>query len=225
MSISSRSYSPGEQFADRLLHWIAIGAAIIGALFLFVLALSRGDAALVGSVSLYGLALIALFLASALCNHRLDDNHSRRAQWYRRLDHAAIFFMIAATYTPFTVSALGPPEGWLLLAFVWGLALIGIGAKLFLPRPPGHIFSVVLSLLLGWSVVVVINPMMAALSTAGLILLLIGGILYSTGVLFYIWYRLPYHNVAWHGLVVAAAACHYAAVMAAVVLAPEPVAL
>lgn len=220
MSLCSRTYSRKEQWADRILHWVAIAAAVVGATFLITLAALRGDAALVGSVGLYGLGLTALFIASALCNHDLSDHQSRRAQWLRRLDHSAIFFMIAATYTPFTVNAVPAPYGWALLAFVWGVALVGIGAKLLLPRPPGHIFSVVLCLLLGWSVVIVLDPLVAAVSTAGLVLLVVGGVLYSAGVLVYLWHRLPYHHVAWHGMVVAAASCHYAAVLAGVILAP-----
>ena len=222
MSLSARTYSRAEQAADRILHWVAIAAALAGAAVLVTLAIQRGDPTLIGSVTLYGLALVALFLASALCNHDLTDHHSTRAERLRRLDHATIFFMIAATYTPFTVNALEPPNGWALLAFVWAVALIGIGAKLLLPRPPGRAFSVVLCLTLGWSVVVVLDPLVAALSTAGLILLVLGGVLYSAGVLLYLWHRLPYHHVAWHGMVLAAASCHYAAVLAGVVLAPEP---
>ncbi|ABM61680.1 PAQR family membrane homeostasis protein TrhA [Halorhodospira halophila] len=222
MSLCARPYSRAEQAADRILHWVAIAASLAGAAVLIALAAQRGEPTLIGSVTLYGLALIALFLSSALCNHNLTDHQSPRAERLRRLDHATIFFMIAATYTPFTVNALEPPYGWALLAFVWSVAGVGIGAKLLLPRPPGRLFSVILCLVLGWSVVIVIEPLVAALSTAGLVLLIAGGVLYSAGVLFYLWHHLPYHHVAWHGMVVAAAACHYAAILAGVVLAPEP---
>lgn len=224
MSLCARPYSRAEQVADRLLHGAALAASVVGAGVLIALALRQGDPMLAGSVTLYGFALVALFLTSGLCNHDLADHSSRWARRLRRLDHATIFFMVAATYTPFTVNTLEPPYGWLLLAFVWGVALLGIGAKLLLPQPPGRWFSVALCLTLGWSVVLVLDPLIAAISTAGLVLLLIGGVLYSAGVLFYLWHRLPYHHVAWHGMVVAAAACHYAAILVGVVLAPVPTA-
>ncbi len=220
MSLRARSYGRREQLADRILHTVALVASAIGAALAIGLALQRGDAALVASVSVYGLALTALFVASGLCNYNLADQHSRRAERLRRLDHAAIFFLVAATYTPFAANALAPPYGWPLLIFVWSAASIGIGAKLLLPRPPGKGFSIALSLLLGWSIVAVLDPLVAALPATALVLLLAGGVCYSAGVLLYLWHRLSFHHVAWHGLVVAAAACHYAAVLTGVILAP-----
>ncbi|MFP4130253.1 MAG: PAQR family membrane homeostasis protein TrhA [Halorhodospira sp.] len=220
MSLRARPYSRIEQLADRILHLAALIAAVIAAALAIALALRRGDATLVASVSLYGLALISLFAVSGACNYNLADRHSRRAERLQRLDHAAIFLMVAATYTPFTASALAPPYGSALLVFAWAVALLGIGAKLLPSRPPGRGFSIALSLLLGWSIVAVLGPLAAAIPTTALVLLAAGGALYSAGVLLYLWHRLPFHHAAWHSLVIAAAACHYAAVLTGVVLAP-----
>ncbi len=220
MALRARSYSRAEQLADQALHGVALIAALLGGGLLIALAVPRGDATLAGSVTVYSLALVALFLVSALCNHILAHRHSRRAAWLRRLDPATIFFMIAATYTPFAAEALGPPHGWALLAYIWSVALLGIGAKLLLPHPPGRIFAVALSLLLGWSVLVVLKPLSASIPPAGIAFLVAGGVLYTTGVPIYLWDRLPFHLVAWHGFVVAAATCHYAAILASVVLPP-----
>lgn len=225
MTLCSRPYTRGEQIADRILHWVAIAAAAVASIALVAITAAQGQGLTLLSVAIYALGLLLLLATSALCNHRLDDSESPRARWLRRLDHAAIFFMIGGTYTPFGVNVLEPPTGWLLLAFVWGLALTGIAAKLLLPRPPGHRFSIALCLLLGWSIIAVIEPLIAGTSPLVLGLLLAGGILYTLGVVLYLCHWLPYHHVGWHGAVVAAAACHYAAILLGVALDPDPAAL
>lgn len=219
MTLCARPYSHREWLADRLLHGAALTAAIAGAALLLALTLPLGDWGLTGSVGLYGATLVLLFLCSALNNHyNLGKYHSAGGHWLQRLDHAAILLLIAGTYTPFAARVLAPPAGPALLALVWAVALGGAAAKLLLRRPPGRRVSVALYLALGWSVLAVLEPLAAELSAAGLALLLAGGLLYSAGVVLYLAYRLPYHHLAWHALVVAAAACHYAAVLHAVVL-------
>ena len=137
---------------------------------------------------------------------------SRRRDWLRRFDHAAIFAMIAGTYTPFTI--LGLQGGWSagLTVVIWSVAAIGIALKLWQPRRIEAI-SVALYLGLGWIGLVALQPFVAALDTSTLSLLAAGGILYSVGVIFHLWRRLPYHNAIWHGFVVVAAGIHYLAVL------------
>ena len=130
----------------------------------------------------------------------------------RRLDHAAIFLMIAGTYTPFILIKMQTPWGFGLLAVVWTMAAIGIAIKLFAPRFLDG-FSTALYLVQGWAVLAAWEPLMSALPGVALTLLMIGGVLYTVGVVFHLWERLPYQNAIWHGIVLSAASCHYAAVI------------
>jgi hemolysin III len=136
---------------------------------------------------------------------------SERREWLRRLDHAAIFAMIAGTYTPFT-TRLG--SGWAsgLTAVIWIVAAAGIALKLWQPRRIETI-SIILYLALGWIGLAAAGPFMAALDARTLTLLALGGIVYTAGVIFHLWHRLPYQNAIWHGFVLVAAGVHYLAVL------------
>ncbi len=219
MGFSTRFYSRRERLADRLLHRVAIVLAVAGVAGLLALAPAGADLPLRLSVGLYGAGLVGMLVCSALSNHDPHDTSPRRA-FLERLDHAGILFMIAATYTPFMLQGLGGVWGWTLLAFIWSVAITGIVLKLFHPRPMTYRTSIALYLLLGWSVLPALQPLAHALPTPTLVLLVAGGALYSSGVLFYLWTRLPYHMVVWHGFVLAAAGCHYAAVLTGIVLQP-----
>jgi hemolysin III len=135
----------------------------------------------------------------------------------RRCDHAAIFIKIAATYTPFAVAKMGGTVGLVLLAAVWGIALAGAAAKLIAPHRVASM-STLLYLAQGWLCVLTMQPLLSALSPTAMILLLVGGVLYTVGVIFHRWERLSYHNAIWHGFVLVASACHFGAVLDAVVL-------
>jgi hemolysin III len=133
-------------------------------------------------------------------------------QTLRRLDHAAIYLMIAGTYTPFTLIGLHGHGGKWLLALVWLVAVGGIVLKLFWPHRL-RALSLVLYLTLGWIGVVAAGSIVAALPPAAVILLAVGGVLYTTGVIFHVWTSLSFQNAIWHAFVLAAAGCHYAAVV------------
>ncbi|MGE3904564.1 MAG: hemolysin III family protein, partial [Reyranellaceae bacterium] len=156
----------------------------------------------------------AMLICSAAYN--LARNSRRRAL-LRRFDHAAIFAMIAGTYTPFTTLRLDGGWGAGLTAAVWTVATIGIALKLWKPHLVERA-SIPLYLALGWTIVVAVNPLLGALDPSTLVLLAVGGLLYTLGVAFHVWERLPYQNAAWHACVLAAAAVHYAAVIDAVFL-------
>jgi hemolysin III len=141
-----------------------------------------------------------------------------RKRLFRRFDHAAIFAAIAGTYTPFLLVAVGGARGLGLLAFVWVVAAGGIAVELLGLRRSERL-SVAAYLLLGWSIVGALGPLSAAVSPPGVALLAAGGVLYSAGVVFHLWRSLPFQNAVWHGFVLAAAACHYAAVLREVVAA------
>ncbi len=132
-------------------------------------------------------------------------------RFLRKLDHAAIFLLIAGTYTPFTLVNLRGGWGWTLFGMVWSIAIAGMIMELIVKQRYRRI-SIGLYLGLGWLVMIAIEPMLANVATGGLLLLLIGGLLYSLGVIFYVWKTLVYHHAIWHLFVLAGSTCHFFAV-------------
>lgn len=205
-------YSRGERLADLCIHLIGVPAGVAGAVVLIVRGFAAGGAAAIVSLTLYGAGLVAMLALSAAYN--LTDDPGPK-ELLRRFDHAAIFTMIAGTYTPFMLLKIG--GGWAigLLAFVWLTALAGAAVKLLYPRRLERV-SIALYLALGWSALVALRPIVEALSTPTIVLLAAGGGLYTLGVVFHVSDRLAYQNALWHACVLLAAGCHYAAVWGAV---------
>lgn len=195
-----------ERRLDALVHLLGTILAPVGAGLLIALA-ATPLAWLAAGV--YGFGLIAMVGLSMAYNLARDTG---RREILRRLDHAAIFVMIAGTYTPFALVAL---EGWVgaaLLALVWTVALGGAAMKLAAPRRFERL-SLVLYVGLGWVGLIAIGPLVAAVPLASLILIGVGGLCYTGGVAFHLWSTLPYQNAIWHAWVLAGAGCHYAAVV------------
>lgn len=205
-SQAGRLYSEIEHRADAVIHVLGIVFAINASLWL--LWHVTGLSVLV-SVSIYCAGLLAMISFSAAYN--LVPHHRPSKQVLRRLDHAAIFIMIAATYTPFAVNRLGYPEGDLILAAIWALATLGVVMKVLFP----HRFetaSIALYLGMGWLVVTVIKPLSVTVAAADFWLLIAGGLVYSGGVIFYVWDRIPFHKAIWHAAVLVAAVLHFSAI-------------
>ena len=197
-----------ELTADRVVHGVGICLGVIGVIVLVCMTAIDGHPGNLAPVLIYAAGLLAMLGCSAAYNVL---HTSRRREWLRRFDHAAIFAMIAGTYTPFT-TRLG--SGWAsgLTAVIWVVAAIGIALKLWQPRRIETI-SVVLYLALGWIGLAAAQPFIAALDARTLGLLALGGIVYTAGVIFHLWRRLPYQNAIWHGFVLIAAGVHYLAVL------------
>ena len=208
-------YTRPERMADAVVHALGLIFGLAACASLAVALWPSHDVLLWLALGLYGGGLLAMLGCSALYNLA---GPGRWKSVFRRLDHAAIFVMIAGTYTPFLLVAVGGGWGLGLLAFVWTVALCGVAVKLFCPWRLDRL-SVAAYLLLGWSIIVVLDPLFGAISGAGLVLLGLGGLLYSLGVVFHLWGRLPYQNAIWHAFVLAAAACHFSAVLGEVALA------
>jgi hemolysin III len=213
---TARIASARERIADAAVHVLALGIGVPAAVTIVVLAAVFGSAADVVAAAIYAIGMVAMFGCSAAYNmlhrHRWRD-------WLQRFDHAAIFAMIAGTYTPFT-RLLEP--GWAvgLTASVWGVASAGIAGKLWRPWGAGalgHALSVVLYLALGWIGLIALEPFASSLAWPTLLLIGIGGVIYSAGVVFHLWHRLAYQRAIWHGFVLAAACVHYAAVLTTLV--------
>jgi hemolysin III len=202
--------SPAEELANSLSHGLALVAALIGGPYLIVQAARRADAAFVVGTSLFCAAIVVLYLASTLY-HALPAGRAKRV--FRVIDHASIFLLIAGSYTPFTLGVLRGPWGWALFGVVWGLALAGIVLR-SVGKASHPILSTGLYLLMGWLVVVAVDPMFAKVPAAGLLWLLAGGLFYTAGVVFYATdSRLRFGHFIWHLFVVAGTTCHYFAVL------------
>ena len=217
VSLAPHYPRPVERAADAWVHVVGLAAAGAGAVTLLILTLVGGHFAQTAAVGVYGLCLIAMLVCSTIYNM----SGPRHRPVLRRLDHAAIFLMIAGSYTPFTTQRLTGAWAWGMTGAVWTLALGAAAGKLFAPGL-GKRFWVALYLALGWIAVVAIKPLMAGVSAVALILLLAGGLVYSLGVIVYLNKSLPFRRAIWHGFVTVAAATHFAAILTGVVL-PAPV--
>ena len=208
-------YTFGERLADGTIHVIGVAASVIALVALLVIGIRNETALMVAGLAIYGLALVATFGCSA--GYHLVVR-PRIKEIMRRFDHAAIFLMIAGTYTPFVLLKMNTPWGLGLLAVVWTMAAIGIAIKLLAPRVLDGL-STALYMVQGWAVLAAWEPLHAALPAGVMTLLMVGGVLYTVGVVFHLWNRLPYQNAIWHGFVWSAASCHYAAVIGVVRIA------
>ena len=203
----------GARWADLAVHLSGLALALLGSGILLGLAFGLGTLSQVAAVSVYSVGLVLMLALSTAYNFG-------KARWQpllRRFDHAGIFIMIAGSYTPFTTQNLHGAWAWGMTAAVWTVAGVGVLCKLFLPGLDRR-FWVGLYLALGWLVLVAIRPMVQGLSWPALILLAVGGLIYTTGVVFYLSKRLRFRRAIWHGHVVSAAGVHYAAVLVGVVL-------
>lgn len=206
--------TPAAKCADLVVHVVGLTLALVGGVVLLTLAVLARSITLALGCSIYAAGLLAMLAFSTAYNFASPE----RRPLLRRLDHAGIFLMIAASYTPFTTHNLKGAWAWGMTGAVWGLAGFGALAKLLLPRIDRRVW-VGVYLTLGWLVVVALKPMLASTTGLALLLLAVGGVLYSTGVLFYLNKRLKFARAIWHGHVVAAAGAHWAAILLGVVLA------
>jgi hemolysin III len=203
-------YTLRERIADGCVHAVGVAASLVALFVLLFIGVESNALLWALSLTVYGLALVATFGFSA--GYNLVIRPPRLKEWLRRFDHAAIFLMIAGTYTPLVLIKMNTPWGLGLLAVVWTMAAIGIALKLLAPRFLEGL-STALYLVQGWAVLAAWDPLMSALPGRVLTLLVVGGVLYTIGVVFHLWERLPYSNAIWHGFVLSAASCHFAAVI------------
>jgi hemolysin III len=207
--------TPAAKCADLVVHVMGLTLALVGGIVLLTLAVMGGRISQVVGVSIYAAGIVAMLSFSTAYNFAKPQYRPA----LRRLDHAGIFLMIAGSYTPFTLNL---PGAWgpSMTAAVWSVAVLGALGKLFLVGIDRKVW-VVVYLLMGWLVVIAMKPMIASLAWYAMALLVTGGVLYSTGVIFYVNKRLKFSRAIWHGHVVAAAAAHWCAVLTGVVLASQ----
>ena len=196
-----------ERIADGTVHVIGVIGAVAGGIMLLGWAAGTAETAQIAAIAIYAVTLMATFVASAA--YHLTPWHQVRPL-LRRVDHAAIYLKIAGTYTPLVVM-IGSGFAYLVLALVWALALIGVVLKLFFWRAPGR-FGPALYLVMGWLSLALVWSLWPVVPLATIVLIALGGLLYTAGVPFYATQRLSYATAIWHGFVLVASACFYIAI-------------
>lgn len=219
--MTDKRYTALEEVAHALTHGIGAALSIAALVVMLMWSVAYGDVWHVVAASIYGASLILLYTASTLY-HAFP--WPKVKAYFQQLDHAAIFILIAGTYTPFALINLRGPWGWTLLGVVWGIALIGVAIELGVKNPPKWL-SLSLYLGLGWMAVIAIKPMLDNVEMTGLLLLLGGGLAYTLGVVFYVWRSLPYHHAVWHLFVLAGSIFHFFSIFYYVLPQPELMAL
>lgn len=187
-------YSTGEEIANSVTHGVAALLSIAGLVVMLSMMPVTADAATITAAAVFGASMIFLYTASTLY-HAIPNLRVKRI--LQVLDHSAIYVMIAGSYTPFCLVTLKGTTGTMLCIAVWSIALAGIILQPVLMKRAEWL-NCLLYLLLGWCVVLVFEPLMAALPSAGIWLLAAGGVVYSLGVIFYLWERIPYNHAIWH---------------------------
>jgi hemolysin III len=203
-------YSRAELIADGIVHAVGIVLAIAAGSAMLVLAASRAGPGEYVAAVFYVVALLTVLSVSLAYNLWPLDSP---AKWVlRRFDHSAIYLLIAATYTPFLAQVGNSPlAGWMIVV-VWAAAAAGIAVKVLLPGRFDRL-AIGFYLAIGWSGLVLAEPLVATLPPASLALIVAGGIVYSCGVVFFAWKGLRFHNALWHAFVVAGAGLHLAAML------------
>lgn len=202
-------YSPTERRSDAAIHIAGLCAIPAAIAYLMVRAIAAGSSLPIAAAAVYSIGLASMIGASAAYHMARPDSWKEAV---RRADRTAIYLKIAGTYTPFALVALGGSIGWYMLAAVWLTAAGGIVLAIAYPRRFERI-ALALYLALGWLGLPIFGALVEALPPSTLALVIGGGLLYTGGVLFHVWNRLPGQNAIWHGFVLAASACHYVAVV------------
>jgi hemolysin III len=202
------AYTPREELANSLTHALGAVLSVVGLVLLVFFSARYGDAWHVVSTAVFGTTLVLLYSSSTIY-HSLRDERLKHV--LQKFDHAAIFLLIAGTYTPFMLVTLRGPWGWSLFGVIWGLALAGVILKFWFAGR-FRLASTLIYLGMGWLVMVAIKPLLAALPAGGLRLLIGGGLCYTGGAVFYLRKQLPYHHAIWHLFVLGGSACHWASV-------------
>lgn len=200
----TQRYSLSEEILNASTHGIGIILSIVGLVVLVAFASLNGSSLLIGSCAIFGATLIFAYSSSTLY-HAITNEKAK--QIFRQFDHAAIYLLIAGTYTP-VLTLLDSSLGMTIFIIIWTTAILGVALKFIYPRRFKKL-SVVLYLVMGWFILVVIKQLMLSMDSGGLWLMLIGGLFYSIGVIFYVWKSLPYNHAIWHIFVLGGSVSHY----------------
>ncbi len=204
-----RTLSLGEEIFNSITHGIGTLLSIAALAVLVVYASIRGNAWHVVSFSIFGSTMVLLYLSSTLYHSFTKE---KIKNLFARFDHAAIFLLIAGTYTPFVLTTLRGALGWTLFGIIWGLAIAGVVIRsIYLTRFRKLMVGIYLAM--GWMFLMAVVPMVKSLPATSLIFLFLGGVFYSVGVIFYAWRNLKYGHGIWHLFVLAGSIMHFFSVL------------
>ncbi|MBS4537274.1 hemolysin III family protein [Clostridium sp. D2Q-11] len=204
METKSR-YSKSEEITNSILHGIGLGFAIAALTLLVVLASIYGEVWHVVSFAIYGSTLVILYLSSTLY-HSFPEGSVKDI--FQVFDHASIYLLIAGTYTPLTLIPLRGKLGWTMFGIVWGIAIIGIAFKIFFVKK-FVILSTLLYIGMGWMIIIAIKPLINTVNSINIIFLVLGGLLYTIGTIFFINKRIKFNHAIWHIFVLGGSVCHF----------------
>lgn len=207
-------HSLGEEIANSITHGVGALFSVAALTILLVYAMMSEDPWVITGVTVFGSSLVLMYLASTLY-HAFPQ--PRVKQVFRKIDHCAIYVLIAGTYTPFLLVNLRGPWGWSLFAFLWTIALAGCLFKVVYIDVGAHLrwwdkVSTGLYIAMGWAIILALKPTVENVPHPALFLIALGGLAYTAGVVFYLWHRLPYNHAVWHLFVLAGSALHFFAV-------------
>lgn len=214
MSTVNKRYTLGEEIFNSVTHGIGSLLSIAGTVVLIVFSAINSDAYAVVSSAIYGASLIILYTMSTLY-HSITNVKAKK--FFRIMDHNTIFFLIAGTYTPYTLAVLRSALGWVLFGIVWGAAVIGIVLNSIDLEKFSKI-SVVCYIAMGWVIIIAVKPLMNTMPFVSFVLLVAGGVFYTLGVIFYAIKKVKYFHSIWHIFTVVGSALHYFSVFIAIAL-------
>lgn len=214
MSTVKKRYTLGEEIFNSVTHGVGSLLSIAGTVVLIVFSAINSDAFAVVSSAVYGASLIILYTMSTLY-HSITNEKAKK--FFRIMDHNTIFFLIAGTYTPYTLAVLRSPLGWVLFGVVWGAAAIGIVLNSIDLEKFSKI-SVVCYIAMGWVIIIAVKPLMSSMPFISFALLVAGGVFYTFGVIFYAIKKVKYFHSVWHIFTVIGSALHYFSVFTAIAI-------
>ncbi|KON69663.1 hemolysin D [Peribacillus butanolivorans] len=202
-------YTKKEEVVNAITHGVGVLLSIAALVFLIIFSVQKGSAWHVVISVIYGVSMLLLYVSSTLV-HSFPEGKTK--DLFEIFDHSAIYLFIAGTYTPIMLLVIQGTLGWTLLGIVWGVAVIGVVFKAFFVKK--FLFlSTILYIAMGWLIVIAWGPLSAAMPSAGIQLLVAGGLLYTFGAVFYVWRGFPYHHAVWHLFVLAGSVAHFFAVL------------
>lgn len=205
----ARTFSPGEELANWITHGVGLLLSTVALVLLIIYSNLHGDVWHIVSFTIFGISLMVLYGASTMY-HAMPRPALKKL--LKRVDYAAIFLLIAGTYTPFMLTQLRNPMGWTLLSIVWAICLLGMVLQFCHDRIPPAVFTLTY-VVAGWLVLLVLKPLIDVMPRGAIWLLVAGGVCYTAGIIFYVWHRLRFHHAIWHTFVLCGSICHFLTVI------------
>nr|WP_157130815.1 hemolysin III family protein [Halobacillus mangrovi] len=203
--MTTHTFSKREEIANAITHGIGAILSVAMLVLLIVFASIEGNAWHLVSVTIYGITMLLLYVSSTLV-HSFPPGKAK--DLFEIFDHSAIYLFIAGTYTPILLVPLRSTLGWTLFGIVWGMAILGIIFKVFFVKK-FVILSTVFYVLMGWQIILAWGPLTAEVPAAGITYLVVGGVMYSIGAIFYVWRSFTYHHMVWHLFVLGGSILHF----------------